>query len=64
MSFRSSIHSPVVPLSTLRPAGCPTDRITRGQGDWLSLTLCDSLIRYLSPAYADAPYPRLFFNLG
>ena len=30
------------------------------QGDWLGLTLYDSCIRDLSPAYAVAPCPRFF----
>ena len=35
----------------------PVHRITRSQGDWLGLTLYDSFIRYLSPAYAVAHRP-------
>jgi len=43
----------ITPVPFFRP------RITRGQGDWLGLTSYDSFIRYLSPACADAPRPRL-----
>ena len=38
--------------------GCPTQRITRCQGDWLNLTLYETCIRYNPPAYAGAPCPR------
>lgn len=38
-------------VAVRRFSGCPPQRITRGQGDWLGLTLYDSFIRYLSPAY-------------
>jgi len=34
---------------------CLSEAPSRGQGDWLGLTSYDSFIRYLSPAYADAP---------
>ena len=43
---------------------CPTRRITRGQGDWLGLTLYETFIRYFPPACAGAPQGNRASNVG
>ncbi len=51
---RSSIHSPPMPLSTLRPAPRDAHRRTQGQDGSLLLSRQDSFIPYCMPVYPGA----------